>query len=220
MNTLEQYIILKKKTNLIFDLDETICWLLLPWDKWDEKIAPFLQKKNRHIYKKYRLGRINLSDMQNKYVKLYPNIKKSFVTHNRKFERDYLDGIIPNQPLIKFIKKAYHSKKYNLYLWSSNTSLTVTSILDKYGLSNKFNDIITRDSVLLLKPEIEGFEYLSSKSNSKMKKNYLSSFLFIGDSSSDEEAAKKAKISFFKIDYFSQSQFSVQQKKYKTANIN
>lgn len=198
---LETYLTTHSKTHLIFDLDETICWLILPWDRWEEKIKEKLITLDKTIYQEYTTGKISLSELQNKYVSKFPPTEQLFLKNNTWFETTFTTKVFPNPLLLKFLKKPQNSQKYMYYLWSSNTKKTVTTMLQKYNLSHHFKKIITRNDVALIKPHQEGFTLIKDKNIP------FTNYLFIGDSKSDRQAAKAVGIDFFKVTYFNNKKF-------------
>lgn len=207
--SLEQYLKQNPKTHLLFDLDETICWLILPWEHWEDKIKSKLITLDQTIYQKYTTGKISLSELQNQYVSLFPKLKKVFIHNNEQFETTHLQKILPNSQLLKFLKTHSNSQKYTFYLWTSNTHTTAKQVLQKYALTNTFKKIITRNNVRMLKPNTEGFTLI------KEKNIPLANYLFIGDSQSDKQAAHAADIDFFKINFFDQKQFTAKRNQAK-----
>lgn len=87
------------------------------------------------------------------------------------------------------------NKSYEIFLWSSNTYEVIEKVLREHGLLKKFKKFMTRSNLKFLKPNIEAFDAIYDPKISK--KNYL----FIGDSLSDEIAAKNCGIEFFKVEF-------------------
>jgi HAD superfamily hydrolase (TIGR01549 family) len=187
---LESYFKSHKKTHLIFDLDETILELILPWEVWERGIEDELKKIDPQILKDYKNRKINLNGMQNTYVAENPKVKKLLVENSKRFESENLKDIRMNQKLVNFIKE---SSGYQIYLWTSNTKRTAQNVLTKTGIFEKFTKIISCEDVKFLKPETEGFDLIWDGQTAK--ENYL----FVGDSTDDKIAAQKAGIDFFQI---------------------
>jgi len=189
---LKNYLKNHKKTHLIFDLDETILELILPWDRWEEGIKEELRKIDPQILKEYQSRTINLNEMQNTYISKYPNAKDMLVKNAIKFELENLKDIRINQELVNFIKEA---KSYQIFLWTSNTSQTAKNILKKVKILEKFTKIISCEDVKLLKPETDGFDLIWD--GKTPKQNYL----FVGDSLDDKIVAQKTGIDFYQITF-------------------
>lgn len=181
-----------KKTRLIFDFDETLLKIILPWERWEDKIKEKLIELDPKIYKNYKEKNINLSDLENEYVLKY-GIDNLIKENCADFESAYFKDFIPNDKLIKFVE---NTKDYKIFVWSSNTKPTVEKALRNVGILNKFEKIITRTDLRLIKPYDEGFEKIYDPFISK--RNYL----LIGNSQSDMKAAKNSGIDFFLVDYF------------------
>lgn len=189
---LQDQLNIRKKTHLIFDLDETLLELILPWDLWEKDIEDELRKIDGDILKDYQSGKVNLSQLENLYVKKYPKTLKLLIRNALKFEAENLKDIRVNQPLINFIKS---TQGYKMSIWSSNSRPIVKKVLQKVGILAKFEKLITREDVKFLKPEADGFNKIW---DDKIPK---SQYLFIGNSEADQEAAHKAQIDFFKISF-------------------
>ena len=191
---LADYLKISKKTHLIFDFDETILKLILPWENAVEGIRDKLIRLNEKIYKDYKKEKISLSSLQNQYILNFgEKILGDLIKNELKFEKKYLKGTILNQELIDFIKK---SSGYKMLIWSSNTKPTIKNLLIQHRIFDKFKKIVTREDVKLLKPEIDGFNLLYDIKVPKGK------YLFIGDSKFDRMAAEKAGIDFYSVDFF------------------
>ncbi len=191
---LVEYLNTTLKTHLIFDFDETLCKLILPWDQCFNEIKKILYKANPDILKRYEYHEISLSELQNLYViHSHGELKKQFIESLTYFETRFLSDVIPNEELIKFVK---NNNRYTLYIWSSNTRSTILSSLTRCGIETSFNHIIGMEDVLLLKPEPNGFEKIYRESILKTQ------YLFLGDSSHDKRAAISAGIDFMHINYF------------------
>src|SRR3989344_7011500 len=187
--TLPDYLKTSEKTHLIFDFDETLIKLILPWEKAIEKIRKELASLDETICKDYEQGKIPFSLLQNKYVSLFGKKALDLLIKNEiEFEKNCLEGVIVNKELIDFVKNLSGRE---LLIWSSNTKPTINKFLRERKVFEKFKKIVSREDVKLLKPEIDGFNLLYDSKVSK--KNYL----FIGDSKFDRVAAKSAGIDFY-----------------------
>ncbi len=187
-------LILKGKTHLIFDLDETIMHLILPWGKVHEGIAAELLKLGPKAYQDYQNARIDLSQLENTLVlKHGQKVKEMLIKSRARFETNYLKDVIPNPELITFIKK---TKGYKLYIWSSSSVGVVKKALKKFKIDKCFEKIITGTNVSLLKPEADGFLKIYDPKIPKSK------YLFIGDNQNDKKAAQKAGIDYYLTTYF------------------
>jgi len=180
------------KNHIIFDFDNTIVSLQIDWSRWFEGIEPELINLDEEILKAKREGKISLSQLQNLYVEKFgDNIRDKIIAHNQEFEKA-ANGYKVNQKLVDDI----HALKGCKYLWTSNTRLTVVPILNEIGLFEEFEKMITRSDVSFVKPEIEGFEFIYNPEIAKDE------YLLVGDSGSDEKAAKRAGIDFYKVTHF------------------
>lgn len=192
--SLDNYLKTSEKTHLIFDFDETLIKLILPWKNAFEGIEKELSLWNKKRYQKYHENKISFPLFQNKFVREFGDkALRLLIKNNIEFETQKLEGIIPNEDLLKFVKNL---SGYELFIWSSNTFPTVEKNLKKQGIFHKFGKIVSRENVELLKPEIDGFRLLYDPKIPKER------YLFIGDSMNDRLAAEKAGIDFFLVDFF------------------
>jgi len=188
--------IFKEKNNIVFDFDLTLAKLVIDWTKWHEGIREIYSSFNPDH--EYGPG-INPHEFYNQMIDKYG---KPLIEAVRKFNSDYEEKFvkeyIPANTLINLIKKL---EDKNLYIFSSNSRKTIEKGLSKIKLSNYFKQLITRDETSYLKPNPEGFYLIENFNDNK------EDFLMVGDSSSDEIAAKNAGISFYKWSEFGTYKF-------------
>ncbi len=183
-----------EKTHIIFDFDETIFRLLLPWDKCWEGIEKQLHELDRELITGYRDGSISWAKMQNSYIKKHKeNAWNLIYKNNVEFEMGFLMGVEVFDELKDFIKA---NTTLTLYIWSSNTEEVISRVLKEYKIEQKFKKILSRTTLKMLKPDIEGFDRIY---NSKIQKQ---NYLFVGDSIYDQQVAIKSGIDFYRIDFF------------------
>ncbi|HVT01546.1 MAG TPA: HAD-IA family hydrolase [Patescibacteria group bacterium] len=188
MKKLENYLKKNPKTHLIFDLDETIIKLVLPWDEWFVDVLG----KIRQTYRDFP---------ETEYVRIHNGLVEHYGEEglalirelNERFENEKLFRIERNEELIDFIK---NNPNYTYYLWTSNSGKTAKRFLEELGLDQIFKKVVTRSDSTFIKPHTQGFDLL------KDSKTSISDYLFVGDSSRDKEAAKALEMDFFLIDYF------------------
>ena len=189
--TLHQYLKLNPKKQLIFDFDETILTLQLPWDIFRIELRKIFSQFDYALVKQY--VKSTTSELQNKIIAKHGfRAKKAVWAYCQQFETQLLTGIIPNKPIINFIKT--NNSYFTLYIWSSNMKTTIINALSKYHLLNYFRKIITKNDLNYVKPNPEGFYMIFDA-----KKNKKKDFLFIGDNENDRLAAQNASIDFFNI---------------------
>ncbi len=190
MVLLEEYLKYNPKKVLIFDFDQTLIQLNLPWEIWESQITKLIESYGMHIKPS-----LTMVDNINRVTrKVGIEFKKQVEDITRGFEKEHLEGYETNMELIRFIKE--HHNEYEIYLWTLNMRETVEPLLTKYEVFKYFKDIIDRGKTLLSKPEIDGFKLIKNS-------NYeLIDYLFIGDSTFDRRAAIKSHIDFFYVGYF------------------
>lgn len=192
--SLEKYLELHKKSYLVFDLDETIMHLILPWDIYFNPIKNQLIKFNQSFFEEYEKGEIYINDLENRYVSRYGEKVKKILKKNRiTFESEKLQNVLVNNSLIEFIKKA---QAYSLFLWTNNTRQVIEKVLKQQYMYDAFKKIVTYNDMTFLKPNPEGFAKIYDKNIPKDQ------YLFIGDSLGDKNAAKNVGIDFYYVNYF------------------
>jgi len=130
--TLDTYLQKVHKTHLIFDFDETLVKLILPWDHWEDSIKDTLIALDQSIYENYKKEKISLSDLMNQYILHFGTPARDVVKRNAvHFETTYVEDVIPNTELLDFVK---HAEKYNMYIWSSNTQPVIKKVLRHYEI--------------------------------------------------------------------------------------
>lgn len=193
MKALEKYLSNHKKTDIIFDFDATIFELLLPWEDHFKHIRDELTALDAKIYKNYVSGKVDDVVTQLRFLEKYGDrAKKIFDRNSLIFESKYLRGVRKNHDPVDFIK---HDNKYKKHIWSSNSRLSVENVLKEHDLLEKFEKIVTRELVEIIKPYTFGFKHIHDK------KTPLEKFLFVGDSQNDEGAAMALGIDFFKVKF-------------------
>lgn len=196
MKKLTEYLEKNKKSHLIFDLDETVFHLILPWEKCFLYISEELHKldPDLHTWASKEVAH-SLSKVENEFVKKHgEKVKKILIPGRIRFETENLLDVKINNELLSFIQ---NTNDYILHLWTSNTTEVVEPVLKKHNIHHKFSTIVTRNKVDFLKPHPEGFrKFIHQPSTS------IEEYLMIGNSSADQKAANAAGIDFFLIDYF------------------
>lgn len=184
-------ILAKNKRHLVFDFDLTIAKMNIDWSEWHTGVKKiYNQFDMNHFYDESLNPHFFYNQMVEKHGDQLVEQMKKF---NQDYENKYLTSLTPNQELIDFI---ISNKDQSQYVFSSNSRPTVEKGLSSLGLIDQFIQIISRDDVRMVKPAPEGFYTLPDFAENKNQ------FLMIGDSNSDEEAAKAAGVDFLKCDYF------------------
>ncbi len=175
---------------IIFDLDETLGELNANYLGVRQELASLVQNDSR----------INFAQADGRYeneiVKLYG--KEMLGTINdvlEKYEHQNLDNFKPYHDLLDFIK-VYDKARLGLY--TSNLRSTATYVLEKYSVWDRFSYTITRDDVVYIKPNPEGFTTFF-KAYPEVSKDEM---LFVGNSGADNDAAHAAGVQFIHRDVF------------------
>lgn len=193
--TLTEYLAIHPKKHLIFDLDHTLAKLNIDWSTVRREIFDLVATFDEPLSKSVPFVSNAGIELSNRAVKKHgKEVAKKIRTFVEEYEMAHYHDYEPNHELLNFIRN--NKQTYIYYMWTSNGIRTIQDFLNKESLSSYFLKIITQNDVSLIKPEAEGFTFLYTPGES------LSSYLMIGDSPSDKNAAKNADIDFFEIDYF------------------
>lgn len=186
MGALENILARKPKKYLIFDFDETLFVLNMPWRKYKREIRKKLEALESDS------PRIDgLSNLENQMtIKWGLTAAKIRWEYSSYFEETYFRGARELTDLTDFIRT--HHDEYTFYLWTSNMRATVEMVLQKSDLLQYFTQLVTKEDVMLMKPFAEGFEKLYDP---KTQKKY--EFLMIGNSRDDKQAAAAAGIDYW-----------------------
>ena len=185
MKSLDAIVSAKKK--LVFDFDLTIAKLVIDWSRWHTGIAKIYAKfnykyNNNNVHKVYTQI---YNQMAREYGQKFLVQARSF---NQQYEAENVKGYLPSKTLVPLIKKL---KDKNLYVYSSNSRTTVLQGLKDLGIEDRFEQIISRDEVIFIKPNPYGFTLIPDFEKNKGQ------FLMFGDSSADKEAAEAVGIDFY-----------------------
>lgn len=184
--------LIKDKTDIIFDLDETISTLLIDWSEFKAGMLARLTEKYPNIGSELNLD-ISAIDIANQVIEIYEREAKDLISEfAKKYEAEYYSGHQVNQLLVNFIKNNHD--KYNLYLWTNNQRPVADLVLEDIGIDNYFDLTVTASDTLFYKPNIEGFGIIKKVNNSQND-----SFIMIGDSRHDMLAAKNSQIEFINV---------------------
>ena len=191
---LKEYLQQHPKKYLIFDLDETLVHLILPWPAYAASLKHDLVKLDGSLYSQWEQKKGKAVELENIYVRAFgETAKKLFIEKRQQFEEGSLERIEHNVPLIPMVREL---TAYRCAIWSSNMKKTIKRALTEVGLDALFTQIVSMEDVMQLKREIDGFNLLYDKREAK--KDYL----FVGDSLADKMAAAGVGIDFFQINYF------------------
>jgi phosphoglycolate phosphatase-like HAD superfamily hydrolase len=188
----QEYLRKNKKRKVIFDFDETISTLLIDWTKWDKAVGQVLQKYDPAFVPPDVIEAVQ----QNTFMRRFGKKLRDDLLHTTyKYEKELVSGHRVNPVALALIEKP--RSVANLYIWTSNHAGTIHPILQELHLDDAFKRIIARGDVTFIKPHPGGFYVLFDEVSPKF------TYLLIGDSKKDEEAAKSARIDFLNISSFS-----------------
>jgi phosphoglycolate phosphatase-like HAD superfamily hydrolase len=190
VKSLRSYLAENPKKCLVFDFDETIFTLELPWETYFAELRRRLYKLDES------LAEIDgIAQFENEAVRrLGAKARAIRDEYSAFFEREYLSEVIEHQDLTDFIRN--ERENYTYFLWSSNMSSTIEPELARTKLLPLFAQLICKDSVSLIKPDPEGFAQIFDETNFQRKE-----YLMIGNSHHDKAAAEAAGIDFFLVEH-------------------
>ena len=190
MNKLDD--ILKDKTDIIFDLDETISTLLIDWSQYKVR---FLEKVKESFPDIHEVADLDLSpiDIANQLIEVYGKKIKAIINNfSLEYEKEFYRGHEDNILLTEYLLGPLGER--NIYLWTNNQRATAEIVLKELKLLGVFKDVVTASDTLFLKPNIEGFKRIWAQSSRE-----LSQMIMIGDSQHDQMAAENAQIEFINV---------------------
>ena len=179
-------------THLIFDMDETLSRLKLPWKEGYETLCALAPDDLGLLMRRKRGEKQSYSYIVNPAVETDESFLPLAIDWAQQFEKQLAEHE-PNLELVGLIPEL--AEKYTLYVWSSNTQASVKKVLKDLGIEQYFAKIIAREDVKLLKPAPDGWRHVSDHAPKEK-------FLFIGDSYNDREAASAIGIDYFEIAHF------------------
>lgn len=184
----------KHYTHLIFDLDETLTQLNLPWHKWVRMISERLSPEAAESFQK-ALSDPHLAwgTMLNSHIKDYDEFLSVLLIASEEFESTYF-AHTPHHELVQYVQELAE-QGIHCTLWTSNMRSTAEKALLELGLLDDFDQLITRDDVTFNKPDTEGWQHIRDI----VPKDEC---LFIGDSDNDKLAAKSLGIAYYPITFF------------------
>ena len=195
--TLEVYLKQNPKKYLIFDLDCTLARLEIGWQNVHQTLFEEVQIIDPTLAIRPPQNAHEFFTLIGKTAKKYgPQAKHALDIGREQYETAHYHGYKAHPSLVAFIKA--NASSYSFALWTSNTKKIIQDFLCKENIEKAFVKIIAFEDVQFPKPDPEGFEKIYDRSI-YMKNDYL----MIGDSTSDEEAAKAAGIDYYQDNYFS-----------------
>lgn len=194
MKKLEDYLKKNKKTHIIFDFDETILEVLLPWDEWLNEVKRIGNEYDKDVWTDFDKGEVPSSIPQNRLFKKFGSeVRGRINNYTENFEVSRLEGVRKNDELIEFIKT--NADNYIFSMWSSNSAKAIDRVLKDESLDICFKQIVSRDEVDYLKPDPDGFKLIDDGHTD------IANYLFIGDSVNDEGAAKALGRDYFEVSF-------------------
>lgn len=179
--------------HIVFDLDETIARLHLPWDAG---MRTLFDRSPSHIAPQLRREFANgepYGVVLNRAVKQYEEFLPILLAWAHEFEAQLVSQQ-PHDELVTAIAEFANAGR-RLCLWTSNTQRSARQVLDKLGIGQHFDVIVARDDVRLLKPNPEGWWHIYGGEP-------LSDYLLVGDSVNDYGAAVAVGIDYFETRHF------------------
>lgn len=181
--------------DVIFDLDETLARVEIPWEEWnrwlvedfpDDDLKPlFAEAYARERYVpgtvlNQQLARVDMQD---------------FIARATAYEEAHYQGYTPNERLVALVP-GLSNAGLRLHVWTNNTRPTTERILTDMGIAGHFDGVVTRTEVEYTKPSPDGWRYIHDGQQP------LHEYLFVGDGQNDRLVAEAIGIDFFYIGHF------------------
>ena len=198
--TLETFLAEHPKKYLIFDFDETLFTLQLPWGEYLDHVYDVLKEYNADFFASQAISNETNYQLINKFTREFGSEPRdTTVAYAKEFETGRLTGVTEKKTQTSFVRE--NKEQYHFFIWSSNCVDTFQPILEKNGLTDHFEKLIGRDTVTYCKPDPDGFTQIKQYVAEHIGANcQLSEFAMIGDSNSDEGAAYHAAIDFYRVE--------------------
>lgn len=185
----------KQYRSLIFDLDQTLTRLDLPWEEWKERvIASLPPEAAKELEEVLKTEGAPWGEVVNRQIVKNARFYEEFIKICQAFESKHF-AHTPYDELIKMLPKLKEAG-CELFLWTSNTRSTAERALTEMGVLQLFQQLLTREDVKLGKPHGEGWKQFIFANQDP------SARLMIGDSQNDELAARAGGIAYYEINFF------------------
>ncbi len=195
VDELLQLVRIKSYRKIVFDLDETLTILNLPWQEWIDEVAQMLPEKRVAEFLTTVEGQGRpWGAVINEQIAEVPTFYDRFLAVCAAFEQKYFSHT-PYQALVDALP-ALKGEDRQFYIWTANTRATVERALREMGIRDLFDGIVAREDVRYGKPDKEAWQHILEFDED------LTGVLLVGDSKNDEASARAAGIAFFKITHF------------------
>lgn len=192
MQKLKNYLKENPKKHLIFDYDDTLYHLELPWAEYKEKIHELMIEYDKKLVDKY--DDIWEGGLVNQVIAKHgKEVRDKVMGISNEFEVSRLKSLSVHQELVDFIKE--NKNKYTFHLWTTNMAASIHPLLEKTEIKDLFDKIVTKTDVDLIKDSPDGFFKIFDPENYSRN-----DYLMVGNSAHDEGAAWNARIDFFHVD--------------------
>lgn len=184
---------------MIFDLDETLTWLMFPWEEWIvEVLAEFPHGVRGKLSRSWRSDGVSSGPALNDALSRGAISYEKLIAITTRFERRNFRHT-PNAELVRAAREL-HGRGVRLDLWTGNVRSTARRALTDLNLLALFDHVVCREDTFLGKPDPEGLGLLG------VSPPTVRQFLLVGDSSNDEAAARAVGMDFFPIFFFKSSE--------------
>lgn len=181
------------KKIIIFDFDETLYRLKLPWLDFKEGLKSLCNEIDPVIVKNFD-GELMIHLADQVIDKHGGMARKRVFEFCEKYEGSNDYDVEVNGELLKWVVD--NALDYKMVIWSSNMSETVRQVFVNQNVTEFFSLIVGKEDVKRLKPYTDGFEIIYDYFGGE-----VSDYLMVGDSNSDEGAAKNVGMDFVKVKF-------------------
>jgi FMN phosphatase YigB (HAD superfamily) len=190
-----------EKKFLIFDFDETLFHIHLPWGVYKDRKNEILKAFDEALYEE-KAREDQDEDLVNIFIAQHGEaIRKPLRDWSLEFETEYLIAFHPNVQLLSWLEQ--HREEYRFFIWSNNCTPTIERALRDHTMNEWFQEIVGKDKVEFGKPRRDGFELIfDSVVQQQGSEPEVAEFLMTGNSlQSDKRAAEASGIDFFLHEY-------------------
>lgn len=170
------------KKVIIFDFDETLVTMELDWNIYMGQLIEEMSKLDSKIAEKYSPDKLDHNLSNEMIIKHGSRARDIDIKISEDFEMNHLKSYSVHQEFFDIIEELHNDKIF--YIWSTNTTKRIQTILEEIDRAELFKDIVSKNKVELTKPYPDGF-YIIDEVEKLQRKDYM----FIGNSQETDKLA-------------------------------
>lgn len=192
MIDIDVFLKVNPKKVLIFDFDETLYRLKLPWLPFKAELKNLCLEIDQEIVKNFD-GELMIHLADQVIDKHGDEARKKIFDFCERYEAKNNFDVDINEDLVKWVVD--HSLDYKMVIWSSNMSNTVNQVLINHNVIEFFSLVVGKEDVKRHKPYVDGFDIIYDYYGGE-----VNDYLLVGDSNSDKGAAENLGMDFLKVE--------------------